>query len=196
MPGRCKTCWLREQVCICGAIETVHTPFAISVIRHHKESFKTTNTARIAELALPACKVIDYGGRGTDFDPAPLLEPGAFLLFPSDEPTTVPPLAVRRLVVLDGTWSQARAMQKKIPGLVGLPKISVAQTHHPALRLRAMPFPGGLSTLEAIAAAVGLLEGEQKAAKLYDIHDAFVARVLKARGTLKVSLSLGERGQR
>ena len=71
----------------------------------------------------------------------------------------------------------------------------MAQKHHPALRLRAMPFPGGLSTLEAIAAAVGLLHSEMNAATLYQLHDDSAARVLKARGTLKVPLSLGERGQ-
>lgn len=188
LPGRCKTCWIKDEYCICGTIETVHTPFAISIIRHVREAFKTTNTARIAQLALPAVRIFDYGAQGEGFDASALVEPGTFLLFPTKEPTTVRPEAVRRLLVVDGTWGQARTMVKRIPGLLGLPKISVASNHLAALRLRSMPFPGGLTTLEALAAAVGLLEGEEKARRLHEIHDRFVSRVLKARGTLKVAL--------
>lgn len=188
LPGRCKTCWIKEEYCICGTIETVHTRFAISIIRHAKETYKTTNTGRLAELALPACRVFEYGLRDAPLDPSPLLEEGAFLLFPAHQSTSVVPAAVTRLIVLDGTWPQARTMLKKIPGLGALPRLSVAQTHHPALRLRSMPFPGGLTTMEAIAAAVGVLEGPQKAERLYGLHDRFVSRVLKARGTLKVAL--------
>lgn len=189
LPGRCPRCWIREPYCICAELPTVVTGFEISILRHVKESFKTTNTARIAALALPSARIVDLGGRAPPPPgPSEPLGEGTFLLFPSRAPTAVDPGRVRRLVVLDGTWSQARSMFRRLPGLGALPTLSVAQTHHPALRLRTMPSAGALSTLEAIAAAVGLLEGAQKAELLYRLHDRFVERVLKARGTLKVAL--------
>ena len=78
------------------------------------------------------------------------------MLFPSDGGKTLPPAKVSTLVVVDGTWSQARRMMNRIPGLVTLPRLDVAM--HATDRIPHAPLspvPGRVSTAEAVAYAPG-----------------------------------------
>jgi DTW domain-containing protein YfiP len=144
---------------------------------------KSSNTARWAALLVPGCELRSWAGRPD----AALLEdlgrPGDWLLFPaSGAPTSDPALPrPERVVVLDGTWRQVRRMLRSLPALQRLPRLSVSARTGWA-RLRAAPSPDFLSTLEAIAGAVALLEGEPAAAPLDACHRALVTRALSARG--------------
>jgi DTW domain-containing protein YfiP len=51
-----------------------------------------------------------------------------------------------------------------------------------ALRLRAPPAPGGMSTLEAIAAALELLGDQVSAAALRRLHDVAVEKTMRLKG--------------
>ena len=50
------------------------------------------------------------------------------------------------------------------------------------LRLRTTSFEDGRSTLEAIADALGLLEGPEVAAPLHALHARYVEQTFRARG--------------
>jgi DTW domain-containing protein YfiP len=183
MPNRCHRCWLLLEVCLCELVVPVPTDVRFTIIRHVRERTKTTNTARIAAMALPSCELIDYGGRGNVFDETPHLGEGSWLLFPSDSNRAPPPGEVRNVIVLDGTWAQARGMLKRLPRICALPRLGVRPLDVDAERLRRPPFPGGMSTLEAMAEAVALLEGSERAAALRKLHADMVDRVLIGRGT-------------
>ncbi len=118
-------------------------------------------------MALPNSVLIDYGGGDHTGVPAVLPDlAGAWLVFPEGEPTytvTTPP---RQLVVLDATWSQARRMFRKLAVLRGLPILRLPERPMPDARLRESPAPGKVSTIEAIAGALRLLEGDAVAAPL------------------------------
>lgn len=184
-PGRCQRCWVVEQWCVCGHVLAVPTRTEVLVVRHDRESAKSTGTARIAGLAMPNLRLLGFGD---DAEPARSelaagLGEGAFLLFPTDEPSAPWDGAqVKRLVVLDGTWRQTRRMYAKLPMLRGLPKLALPEKTERVLRLRESKFEAGRSTLEAIAEAIGLLEGEPAAAPLHALHATYVEKVFRARG--------------
>jgi DTW domain-containing protein YfiP len=101
-------------------------------------------------------------------------------LFPTGRPLeSLPP--PQTIVVLDGTWRQARAMFQRIPGLAALPSARITG-HAPRVeRLRRPIREGERSTLEAIADALAILEGDEVAAPLRELHTRFVGAALRAR---------------
>jgi DTW domain-containing protein len=183
LPGRCKRCWIREEYCLCAYLPEVRPRTELVLVRHQREAWKSTGTARIAALALPDLKLVDYGD---DWEPAgrelaPLLE-GAALLFPIDSDAPAAAAPIKRLIVLDGTWRQARRMVKRLPGLLALPRLALPPKEEAVLRLRSSPRVEDRSTLEALADALFLLEGEAIAEPLHRLHALMVERVFRARG--------------
>lgn len=149
-------------------------------MRHVAEERLTSNTARLAGLALLNCRVLPYGG-GAPFEEAALAGAGTYLLYPGAR--SRPPLAdVRRLIVLDGTFNQARRMYKRIPALLRMPELALPPPVVPPLRLREPTRRDGMSTLEAIAAALGLVEDPALASALQELFEEFVRRSDSVRG--------------
>jgi len=183
-PGRCQRCWILETFCICASVPVVATRTEVLVVRHDRESFKSTGTARIAALALPNLRILSFGENSepakTDL-PAEV-GPGTHLLFPTDESAPWDGSVVKRLVVLDGTWRQTRRMYTKLPSLHSAPRLALPEKSTKVLRLRESKFEAGRSTLEAIAEALALLEGDDVAAPLHALHAEYVERVFRARG--------------
>ena len=161
-------------MCLCADIPVVQARTRIVIIRHHTERFRSSNSGRLAHLALPNSVIHDYGGPiGTA--QVPPLDPRAWLLWPEGEPTlevTDPP---EQLVVLDATWSQARRMYRKLP-VRGMRLLRLPEAPMPEARMRASPAPDRVSTIEAIARALRLLEGEAVAAPLEALFALAVAR--------------------
>jgi tRNA-uridine aminocarboxypropyltransferase len=173
--ARCPRCLLQRRACLCAAIPTVITRTRIVIVRHHLERWRSSNSGRLAHLALPNSELVDHGGTGGVAVLPPLA--GAWLLFPEGAPTAVAPVPPPgQLVVLDATWSQARRMFRKLSALRGLPILRLPDAPMPAARLRASPGPGRVSTIEAIAGALRLLEGEAAAAPLEALFAVAVAR--------------------
>ncbi len=184
LPGRCQRCWILDAFCICPSLPTVVTRTEVLVVRHERESWKSTGTARIAALALPHARLMDFRENA---EPARSelpaeVGPGTFLLFPSDQAAPWDGSVVKKLVLLDGTWRQVRRMYTKLPALHAVPKLALPEKALKVLRLRDSKFEAGRSTLEAIAEALALLEGESVAAPLHALHAEYVERVFRARG--------------
>ena len=172
---KCPRCLLQQRVCLCAEVPTIATRTHVVIVRHHLERFRSSNSGRLAHLALPNSEIVDHGAGG---QPAELPElSGAWLLFPEGEPMRrVPEPPPRQLVVLDATWSQARRMYRKLDALRGMPILRLPDTPMPSARLRESPGPGRVSTIEAIARALRLLEGEAPAAALEHLFAVAVGR--------------------
>src|SRR5262249_47622572 len=100
-----------------------------------------------------------------------------WLVFPEGAPVTGAPVPPpRQLVVLDASWSQARRMYRKLAALRGLPTLRLPDAEVPAARLRESPGPGRVSTIEAIAGALRLIEGDAAAAPLEALFATAVER--------------------
>lgn len=158
------------------------TPLAtrtrVILIQHLLEQTEPSNTGRHAAGALSHLELRVFGAKDQPLRVDDLA--GAWLLWPGEPapPEGTPPPST--LIVLDGSWSQARKMWQRVPALRGLRRWSLPAS--PDRRsLRAAP-PGGLSTLEALAEALGALEGEPVRAHLLAVHEALVQRQLADRG--------------
>ena len=67
-------------------------------------------------------------------------------------------------------------MYRKIDALRGLPILRLPDEPMPRARLRESPGPGRVSTIEAIARALRMLEGEPAARALEQLFDVAVRR--------------------
>jgi len=148
------------------------------IVRHQAERFRASNTGRLAHLALPNSELVDYPGGPFVFDRGSAAGRGAWLVFPDGTDTPVEPPT--QLVLLDATWSQARRMFRKIGALRGLPILRLPDAPMPAARLRESPAPGRVSTIEAIARALRVLEGDAVAEPLERLFDVAVARAAQS----------------
>ena len=176
--GRCPGCGLPPEACLCRGLTRLPNRTEVRIYRHAKESFKTSNTGRLAALLLERCEIHEYGRPHQPIDPPGLAN--SWLLFPSSSPQ-IPPGRPARLVVLDGTWSQARRMVQRLPWLRALPRLSLLPEHPPD-GLRREPDAVGMPTVLAIARALELLEGPALGEALEALHAEFVHRARALRG--------------
>lgn len=161
---RCRDCFFPPSHCICPAIPRVESRTRVVILRHAQERARTTNSGRWAALALARCEILDHAVPGAPLDASRIPVEGAAVLFPSPA-GGLPSPRPSTLVVIDATWSQARRMIQRIPALQRLPRISLAGA--PGARLRQPTVAGGMSTIEATAAALELL-GDAEAARALD----------------------------
>ena len=185
-PGRCPRCVLPPTACVCSDIPRLETRTRVVLIRHWREAHATTNTGRLAALALPRMEIHDHGApslppvTAADLD-LPADPTRAWLLFPPEEghppPAADAPLP-EVLVVLDGSWRHARRMVRRLEAVQALPRFSPPPSQVVRHRLRTPTFPGGMATLEAIAQALAVLEADPAVGqRLDDLFELFVERV-------------------
>ena len=181
LDGRCNRCLQQVAHCACDLIPTIQTATHFLLIRHWKERKKPSNTGRLVDYALPNSTLIDYGAPGETWDPSVLDLTNAALLFPSEDadPCTVAPDTV---VVVDGSWPQARKLVNKLPGLKELPRLTVTPLDGHRTRLRTPPIANGMSTIEAVAAAIDSIEDQPSGDPLRNLYDRIVRGAVAARG--------------
>lgn len=176
--GRCLVCLMREKYCICDHTPTVSTDLDVLIFRHCKENNKPSNTARLVALSVPRCTIVEYGGRG-GLDLSHLMKAKRpVLLFPSDSAQPLP-YVPQTLVVVDGSWRQARKLVNKLPRL---PRIHVRPINATTARLRRAPTPDAMSTIEAVARAVDQISGGTDGTLLDEFYQRAVQACAKARG--------------
>jgi len=160
--------------CLCGEIPRLETRTRVVIVRHIREAHRSSNTGRLAHLALVNSVLVDHGAQGV-----PTVLPdltGAWVVYPSGPPLVVPPdPPPRQLVILDATWSQARRMFHRLDALRGLPTLPLATIGGPA-RLRAAPSPEYVSTIEAVASALRFVEGDAPASALEHLFQCAIER--------------------
>ncbi|HCS76581.1 MAG TPA: hypothetical protein DIW05_02250 [Syntrophaceae bacterium] len=186
-------CHLRREICICPILPTVQTRAEFLILRHIREAGRRSNTGRLAALSMPNSRMVSCGGGDriglSPFDDELLRAPGTCLLWPDGTSMTLdrdqtPP---NRIVVLDGTWRQARRLYNRMPVLRAIPKLVLSAPTRSRDRLREQHRADGMSTLEAVAAAVARLEGACVAEPLERLYDEVVQRTSALRWGIKPS---------
>lgn len=194
---RCESCRLHRSLCLCALVPRVPTRTRVLLIQHQLELRKTTNTGALAARCLPNSAVVVRGGPPPSPETVALWTSTstAVLLFPH---TDAQPLERWRacadpvtLVVPDGTWPQATRARQRLPGLDRLPCASLPAQSVSGYRLRHASHPGRLSTLEAIARALAILEAPAVAAPLEWIFRVMVDRTLWTNGRLSADQVTG-----
>jgi DTW domain-containing protein len=188
--NRCTACQMHLSVCICALIPEIETRTRLVLILHQLERAKTTNTGRLAARCLTN-SVVAVRGAGAVGDPASLWSlPGTspLLLYPHSQAR---PLEEWRsssrpivLVVPDGTWRQAAKARARIVGLDQIACATLPADGVSRYRLRHGAHPDRLATIEAIAVAMGVLEGPEVARQLDYIFRVMVDRTLWTNGRL------------
>jgi DTW domain-containing protein YfiP len=184
---RCAHCRLHVGLCICSKLPRIETKTRVVLVIHRFEDRKSTNTGRIATQCLSNSEVVLRGGE-SDRGRSPTWDPGTspVVLFPCDEAVPLERYADRpvTLIIPDGNWRQASKVKRRIPALASVPCAILPRGAPSQYRLRAETHDGGLSTLEAIARALGILEGPDVQAALEHVLTRLVERTLWARGTI------------
>ena len=186
---RCPGCLLLLPDCLCALVPRVVTRTRVVVVLHHFETRKPSNTGRLALRCLPNSGVVIRGAPDQPKATPAWAEHGdPVLLFPHPDARPLAdfcggPRPVT-LIVPDATWRQAQRMRRRVAGLIDVPCAFVTRDAPSAYRLRKTLDPRQLSTMEAIAEALGLLEGGQGPAAreaLLAIFQVMVDRSLRSR---------------
>lgn len=201
---RCEGCRLHLELCACAFIPRLATLTRVLLIIHHFEDRKSTNTGRLATRCLVNSETVV---RGREAEPLLPVVPEAgrqtLLLFPHPDALPIERFvgAARpiTLVVPDGTWSQAAKVRRRVPGLRDVPCVTLPEGPASSYRMRSEHHAAGLCTIEAIARALGLLEGAHVQEALERVLRIVVERSLWARGSLpaaRVSEGIPEAARR
>jgi DTW domain-containing protein len=177
----CGRCGRPVVVCFCDHITLLPTRHRLLLLQHPRERVKGIGTARLAHLALPGSQL----RVGVDFadDPvvrALLAQPPAYVLFPGPQaqaPEQLPRDRPITLVVLDGTWAQARKLLTLNPAIAALPRVAFQPRRPSAYEIRRQPAEFCVSTIEALAEVLERLEPEgPRFDRLLDPFRAMVER--------------------
>lgn len=190
--ARCDACHMHHTLCVCALLPALSPRTRLSLLIHYREARKPTNSGQLAARCLQGSAINIVGDRQRPLS-LPLVhehEQG-ILLFPAEDAVPIETFAnsVRPLVLIvpDGNWRQASKMRARVPGLAQLPCVVLPECTVTTYRLRAEPRNGGLGTMEAIAYALGQLEGEggpATRAALLHVFRMMVERTLWLRGVL------------
>ncbi len=159
MRPTCRRCLRPEGFCVCGGLGPIPSATRVVVLQHPREARLAICSARLTRVALANAEL----HRGVSFEDHPRVREvvaasGTALLFPGGAPAEAA-AAPRVLVVVDGTWLQAEKMLEANPAIAALPRISIPPGRPSGYgELRREPAEGHLSTIEAVALALGALE--------------------------------------
>lgn len=202
----CPACRKPAAACICDRAETLPTRLRVVVLQHPQENDALLGTAPLLTRMLPKAEVRvglswpslagAVGTPGADRTRWAVLAvakvPAALAARAAAEPVLLyePGGRVRSLaapgldgiLILDGSWSQAKTLWWRNPWLLKLPRLHL-NPPEPSLygRLRREPRRGALSTLEAVAEVLPAL-GEPAATRtvLRRVFRTFLQRVRDA----------------
>jgi len=169
---------------VCGLHGPLDCPVSISVVMSRPEARSASNSARLLALWLPGVELHVRGADGEGPEPQALAaRAGSALLFPGAGRPEPLPAGVRHLIVPDGTWAQARRIERRWFAPQGLPRVALWGPWPSVYGLRRGP--DGLCTFEAVAIALGLLHDRALAEVLLERFAEWARRAqrLKAGGT-------------
>lgn len=179
----CTACRLREHECVCAHAPRLHIATRLFVIIHSKEWRKTTNTGHLARLAIHGAIVRRHGlpHREVSSEGVDGISPSTLVLYPGRgaELLTADYLAslARPLTLLvpDGNWNQTQHMMRRVPMLRQARPVRLRGPILDVDCLRRNAAGHRMSTFEAIAQALGILEGAATEARLLEFFHRFLA---------------------
>jgi len=168
--GRCYRCLRPRSRCYCARIAPLETRTRFALCIHPDEyRHQKCGTGRLCRIALPQSELfVGVGFDGNDRLNALLGDPrlSPWLLYPgpdaidlsSGSPFLLPPGRELLVVILDGTWRQARKILHVSRNLRGLPRLAFTPSFRSRFTIKRQPHPNCLSTIEAVHELLGALE--------------------------------------
>ena len=192
-PKRCQRCYLWHANCLCDTVTQVSLETHIALIMHRREVGKPSNTGTLALQLFTnsSCYVRGIRDRPLDLSALDAPDRRLWVLFPSEtvevlsrEMIDEDPRPVT-LVVPDGSWTQARRVVRREPILSQARHVVPPAGAKTRYRLRNEHVAGGLATAEAVARALGIIEGPGAQEALEALFETKVSRILDEWGTRK-----------
>jgi DTW domain-containing protein YfiP len=164
--ARCLRCRKPAAQCYCALLPRLETTTRVVLLQHTRERDMPLGTARMASLCLPRAELhvgVTWGTRPAVV--AALSDPArpAILLYPGEGARDIlrePPVGPVTLVVVDGTWAQARRVVRDNPILQALPRYAFITPEPSRYRIRREPDAAYCATIEALMHVLGVLEGD------------------------------------
>ncbi|MFK7739030.1 MAG: tRNA-uridine aminocarboxypropyltransferase [Planctomycetota bacterium] len=175
-PGRCYDCLRPQSMCYCAQLPTVPTRTGIIVLQHPHERTHPFGTARLVRLCMPNASVhVPIPGFTGTLEHKLTVPDDAAVLFPHPNAPDLAELPPAKrpstLIAIDGTWSHAKRLYRENPWLHTRPHVRLQPAEPSRYRIRKEPQPDYISTLEAIVAALRIIEPDND--KLDDMLAAF-----------------------
>lgn len=189
----CADCFLHRERCICDQLPFLDLKTRVCLVIHSKELKRTTNTGR---LALKILKNSEMKVRGDNaespLDLSSILSKNyrTVLFYPSDAAQELTPEFVDesdlplQLIVPDGNWRQASKVHYRHQEIQHIPRVKITSAPESQEFLRLESKKSGMATLQAIAYALGAIEGLDVQHKVLDVYNLKLKRTLQGRGVL------------
>lgn len=188
----CSGCLMPQAFCVCRVMKKETVPTRVTVIIHFSDANRKSNTGKLIPTVLANSEVLIRGTRGAPLDITRAVQPDYhnLLLFPSSNSVPLDaeyldgidqPL---NLIVPDGNWNQAGKMEKREEKIAHLPRVHLPAGKPSTYRLRTAAHENWVSTFEAIARSLGIVESLELQDKLEYFFDVFVERMLYLKGKL------------
>lgn len=143
----------------------------VYILQHPLEERRNLRTGRILEIACGSkCRVVKgrkFSSNGRNPDLRKILtdeRDRSFVLYPGDDAVKLQDLPVTsegyNIIVIDGTWNQAKSMYANSPELQSLNKVEIDSGHPSTYVIRTQPLEGCLSTVETAALALAHTESD------------------------------------
>ncbi len=186
---RCRTCGLHLELCLCAEAPQLDNATEVVVVQHAVERRKPTSTTPLLLHVLANKSLLIHGATDQRFAAEALDDDvGSVLLYPDPDATdlaTLPPTPRRRrLIVLDGTWSQCARMARRIPELRRLTRVALPPGPPSNWSLRRNQSADRLCTLEATMRALAILEDPLDVEPVLSHFHKVTARALYMRARL------------
>lgn len=163
----CTQCQFSVTTCLCDHLVSIKNSLKIIILQHPSEKKITKNTAKLLKLCLNQCTIIQ-GECESDFSVLSTLPIATTaLLYPQHDALLLDQISpqtnqfkaqLTHLIVLDGTWKKAFKILQLTPVLKTFKKVSFASIPTNRYHIRKAPRTDSLSTLEAVAHSLMLIE--------------------------------------
>ena len=193
----CPICCLTRTLCICDAIPRLDLNTRVCLVVHVNELKRSSNTGRLGLRALVNSEMRVRGETREPLNLRDLLTHRyrTFLFYPSVDAVELDSELVAQertpiqLIVPDGTWRQASKVHSRHHELKDVLRVKISTPNLSKFHLRAQHRPEGMATLQAIAYALGVIEGDLVKAQLMKLYHAKLERTLMGRGLLSGNLA-------
>ncbi len=186
----CLECYLHKEICMCDLIPRIDIKTRIALVVHTKELKRPTNTGRLAVKALSNSIMKIRGLDKGTLDLSDLLDDNyrSLVFYPCEGSVELTKELVNesnkpiQLIVPDGNWRQASKVHHRHKELAALPRVMISTPNTNKFFMRKENTPEGMATLQAIAHALKIIEGNDVYDSLIGVYNEKLKRTLQARG--------------
>lgn len=186
---RCPKCLIHHNLCFCDLIPKLETISKVSLVVHIKEKVLSSNTAHLAHQCLVNSEFYYRGQKDQNFSNIFSLDERytPLYLYPTEDAQELNSNLIKeikkpiQLIVPDGSWRQAKKFHKREEIFRQIQHVKLPVIAPSIYQLRKQKYKNTVCTLEALAYALGIIEGDLIEKELLKILKIKNKKVLESR---------------